>query len=104
MLIIQLQIQLDDRVKIEGVLTSFNNHNQFDSTCTIETLTTDAPVVDKTVTPWGPLHEVNKFVADGTWLWFLSFYYWCSYSPLQQVIIILHLLEHLNVISLCLSS
>lgn len=44
---------VDDHVKIEGVLTSFNNRNQFDSTCTIETLTTDAPVVDKTVTPWG---------------------------------------------------
>lgn len=40
---------VDDHVKIEGVLTSFNNRNQFDSTCTIETLTTDAPVVDKTV-------------------------------------------------------
>ena len=35
---------VDDHVKIEGVLTSFNNRNQFDSTCTIETLTTDAPV------------------------------------------------------------
>ena len=56
---------VDDHVKIEGVLTSFNNRNQFDSTCTIETLTTDAPVVDKTVTPWG-VTEVDKFVADGT--------------------------------------
>lgn len=56
---------VDDHVKIEGVLTSFNNRNQFDSTCTIETLTTDAPVVDKTVTPWG-VTEVYKFVADGT--------------------------------------